>query len=385
MIGINHTRMNDNNKYIILKALATKGSMSRMELSKMSKLSKMTITAIVNEYIEQGIIQECGESNSSGGRRAKLLEIPRESLLTLGIYIGREHLQVGIISARGENIVSESIPFKDMETNDILIHNIFYLCDIMMKNPLKDNIWSIGVSCAGPLSLEDGRILNPPNFNQIHDLNIVDILKERYSLPCYLQNDMCVAALAESYYGNKKNFTNFFYLGVSYGIGGGVIINRKLYTGAHGLAGIIGHCIVEPGGIMCQCGKIGCLEKYSSIGAVLDFAREQSGDNTLTWLKLVDGLNKGNDVSIRALNRMADYLYIAINNFQMAYDMQGIIIGGKLYGAKKYIVERVRERMHSTDIKWKYCHEVNVQSSSFVGNASFNGIAALALENNIIV
>ena len=73
MIGINHTSMNGNNKYVIIKALATKGSMSRIELSKMSGLSKMTITAIVNEYIEQGIIRECGESDSSARQAGKVI------------------------------------------------------------------------------------------------------------------------------------------------------------------------------------------------------------------------------------------------------------------------------------------------------------------------
>ena len=385
MIGINHTSMNGNNKYVIIKALATKGSMSRIELSKMSGLSKMTITAIVNEYIEQGIIRECGESDSSGGRRAKLLEIPRESLLTLAVYIGRDNLQVGIVSARGETIVAESIPFKDIETNEMLVNNIFYLCDLMLKNPLKEHIWSIGVSCAGPLSIGDGRILNPPNFNKIHDLDIVDILKEKYSLPCYLQNDMCVAALAEAYYGNKNDYRNFFYIGISDGIGGGVILNKKLFIGTTGLAGIIGHSIVEPNGLRCQCGKTGCLEQYSSIGAVLRWAQEQSGDDGLMWLKLVDGLKDGNEISIRALNRMADYLYIALTNFQVAFDMECIIIGGKLYGAKEYIVNRVRKKMHSTAIAWEYCQKVNVEGSVFVGNASFIGTAALVLENSFSI
>lgn len=383
MTGVNHHDMNIKNKYVILKALATQGAMPRNELSKLSGLSKMAITAIANEYIEQGVLRECGELSSSGGRKPKLLELDPNALLTLSVSIDREMLLVGIVNARGTILRSEHIPFRQVDSNQILIDNLFYLCDIMMKDPLSRNFWGIGVSCVGPLSIEEGEILNPPDFGNIHNLQVVSLLKERYGLPCYLQNDMCLAALAEAYYGRHSLLKNFLYIGISSGIGGGIILNRKLFTGTSGLAGIIGHSIVQMNGLPCTCGQRGCLERYSSITAIVKWAREQSGDDSVTWMKLAGGILEGDPVSQCAIDRMAEFLYVAISNFQAAFDMQGVIIGGELYGAKDYIVSKMREKLQSETLKWSYRRKIEVEASSFMSDASFIGTAALTMENQL--
>lgn len=383
MTGVNHHDMNTKNKYVILKALATQGAMPRNELSMLSGLSKMAVTAIANEYIEQGVLRECGELSSSGGRKPKLLELNPNALLTLAVSIDREMLMVGIVNARGTILRSEHIPFRQVDTNQILTDNIFYLCDMMMQDSLRKNFWGIGVSCVGPLSIEDGEILNPPDFGNIHNLSIVRMLEERYDLPCYLQNDMCLAALAEAYYGRHSFLRNFLYIGISTGIGGGIIFNRKLFTGTSGLAGIIGHSIVQMDGLPCTCGQHGCLEQYSSITAIVKWAREQSGDDTITWMKLAGGILEEDALSQRAVDRMAEYLYVAISNFQAAFDMQGVIIGGELYGAKDYIVSKIREKLQSENLKWSYRRKIEVEGSSFMSDASFIGTAALTMENQL--
>lgn len=383
MTGVNHHDMNTKNKYVILKALATKGALPRNELSVLSGLSKMAVTAIANEYMEQGVLRECGELSSSGGRKPKLLELNPNALLTLAVSIDREMLLVGIVNARGTILRAEHIPFRQVDNNQILTDNIFYLCDMMMQDPLNRNFWGIGVSCVGPLSIEEGEILNPPDFGNIHNLSIVSLLEERYHLPCYLQNDMCLAALAEAYYGRHSLLRNFLYIGISSGIGGCVILNRKLFIGTSGLAGIIGHSIVQMDGLPCTCGQRGCLEQYSSITAIVKWAREQSGDDTITWMKLAGGILEGDSISQRAVDRMAEYLYVAISNFQAAFDMEGVIIGGELYGAKDYIVSKVRERLQSESLKWSYRRKIEVEGSSFVSDASFIGTSALTMENQL--
>ncbi len=383
MTGVNHRDMNTKNKYVILKALATQGAMPRNELSMLSGLSKMAVTAIANEYMEQGVLRVCGELSSSGGRKPKLLELDPNGLLTLSVSIDREMLLVGIVNARGTILRSEHIPFRQVDSNQILTDNLFYLCDMMMRDPLSRNFWGIGVSCVGPLSIEEGEILNPPDFGSIHNLPIVRLLKERYDLPCYLQNDMCLAALAEAYYGKHSSMKNFLYIGISAGIGGGIILDRKLFTGTSGLAGIIGHSIVQMDGLPCTCGQRGCLEQYSSLTAIVKWAREQSGDDTITWMKLAGGILEGNPLSQNVIDRMAEYLYVAISNFQAAFDMQGVIIGGELYGAKDYIVSRVRENLQSENLKWSYRRRIEVEGSSFMSDASFIGTSALIMENRL--
>ncbi len=124
------------------------------------------------------------------------------------------------------------------------------------------------------------------------------------------------------YFGNKHQYDNFIYVGVSAGIGAGVILDKKLYTGSTGLAGIVGHIIVEKDGIPCECGQKGCLEKYSSTRAAVRWAREHGADSGLSWLGLMDRAMKGDEICQKAIERMMEYLEVAIANLESAYDTQ---------------------------------------------------------------
>ena len=115
----------------------------------------------------------------------------------------------------------------------------------------------------------------------------------------------------------------------------------------------------------------------------MKWAREQSGDDSITWMKLAGGILEADSISQRAVDRMAEYLYVAISNFQAAFDMEGVIIGGELYGVKDYIVSNVRERLQSESLKWSYRRKIEVEGSSFVSDASFIGTSALTMENQL--
>lgn len=382
MIGMNQQNMNGINKHVLLKNIIINEPISRIELSRLTGLSKMTVTGLVKEYMDAGIVRECGAARSTGGRRRTYLQAAPESLLTLGIYVGRDNLKAGIINLKGQIIRSESIELSAMENNDVFLKGLFLLCDRLMQTPYSRKIWGIGISCAGPLLVKDGVILNPPDFNNIRDLPIVSCLEERYHLPAYLQNDICVAALAEVYFGNRNQYDDFIYVGISAGIGGGVIMNRKLYTGASGLAGIMGHIIVEKDGIPCECGQRGCLEMYSSTRAVVKWARENGAGEDLTWMELLVRASSGDEVCMKAVERMTEYLEVAFANMANAYDTQCFIVGGDLHIYQEKIVKRLEEKLRSRNFSWGQERNIHVESSSFIGSASFIGTAALVLENN---
>lgn len=382
MIGMNQQNMNGINKYILLKNIIINEPISRIELSHLTGLSKMTITGLIKEYMEAGIVRECGAAESTGGRKRTYLQVIPESILTLGIYISRDHLSVGIIDLKGQIIQSENMELSIMESNDIFLKKLFLLCDRLMQTRHRERVRGIGVSCAGPLLVKDGVILNPPDFNNIKNLPIVNCLEERYKLPTYLQNDICVAALAEVYFGNRNQYDDFIYVGISAGIGGGVIMNGKLYTGFGGLAGIMGHMIVEKDGIACECGQRGCLEKYSSTRAVVKWAREHGAGEPLTWMELLVRASSGDEVCIQAIERMIGYLEVAFANMANAYDTQCFIIGGDLHIYQEKIIKRLEEKLKSKSFSWGQERDIRVESSSFIGSASFIGTVALVLENN---
>lgn len=381
---MNQQSMNGMNKYILLKNMIIHEPISRIELSRMTGLSKMTITGLVKEYMDANIVRECGAADSTGGRKRTYLQVIPDALLTLGVFINRDNLYVGIINLKGQILQSDSIELTAMENNDTFLKKLYLLCDRLMKEEKAKKLWGAGISCAGPLLAKDGVILNPPDFNHIQSLSIVKCLKERYDLPVYLQNDMCVAALAEVYFGNRNHYDDFIYVGISSGIGSGVIINGRLHTGHGGLAGIMGHMIVEKDGLLCECGQRGCLEKYSSTRAVVKWAKEHGAGETLTWTELLLGALQGEKVCVQAMERMADYLEIAFANMANAYDTQCFIVGGDLRFYQETIVKRLEEKLNGNGFSWGAERDIRVESSAFVGNAPFIGTAALVLEGNFL-
>ncbi|MBC8569706.1 ROK family transcriptional regulator [Zongyangia hominis] len=377
--------MNGTNKFLLLKMIATQGPISRISLSEKTGLSKMTVTALVNEYIEKGIVYECGLSQNQGssGRRPILLDIVADSLLTLGINIDRDYVRAGIIDLRGNVVVSNSFPMGKISNAEDFMKAVYVLCDSILKTSGSPKVWGIGVSSIGPISVMDGVIYSPPAFYGIHDVPIVERLKERYDLPVYLAEDTKVSALAEMYFGNAQNYDYFFFVDIQPGVGGGMIIDRKLYSGAAGMAGSFGHSIVEPDGIPCECGQRGCLERYCSTRAVLHWAKDNGADPSLTWLSFLDKVESGDEICVQAVKRMCHYLAIGLTNIIAFFDPQCIFIGGDLWTIQDMVVNEVRkevmEHLWANDVRPK----IDILTSRFLNNADYIGTAALVMENNL--
>lgn len=382
MQGVNHQNMSEMNKFLLLKAISTRGPLSRIALSRDINLSKMTITSLIGEYIERGIVRECGPGESSAGRRPTLLEVVPEALLTLGICVGRDFLQVGIIDLQGHTVLSDQIQMSQITNEETFLNSLCAICDHILSSVDASKVWGIGISSIGPINIKEGIILNPPDFN-IGDIQIVARMREKYPFPVYIENDMAVSALAEMYYGAGKSYENFVYIGVTAGVGSGIIVGGRLYSGTTGLAGVIGHMLVEPNGEPCTCGQRGCLEAYSSIRAIVNWARKNGADPSLTWLDLLNKAVAGDPLCLQALDRMCHYLTIALINVVNLFDPQCILLGGEFWFGANLLLERMNKVVGQTVFAAEVRKNVPILRSQFPGNASFIGTAALVMESNL--
>ena len=244
----------------------------------------------------------------------------------------------------------------------------------------------IGISSIGPLNVQDGIILNPPNFHHIQNLSIAEPLAKRYQLPAYLENDMNVSALAEMYFGNGQTANNFIYVGITNGIGAGIIINRKLYNG-NGFGGEIGHTTVDIDGNLCGCGNRGCLETYASVPAALEWAKKEYQKQNMempdpSWLWLVDAATTGNEICRAAIERLCRYLAAALVSTINLFDPECIFIGGDIGFAAEITIPYLNDYVSRCKFSPAEC-AVPVYPSRFPGNAAFVGTAALVLERNL--
>lgn len=359
---------------------------SRLQLHHVLGLSKMTISNLVTEYIEEGVLQtvSSGTANASAGRRADLIEVVPNSLLTLGILIESSYIQIGIINLKGAILRSEQAKLSADDDESSFIRKMFMLIRMVVTDEYKDRLWGVGVSSIGPLDIKQGKILNPPYFNKIKDIDIVTPLKDHFNLPVYLENDVNVSGLAEMYFGDGQKYDSFVYVSVKAGIGSGIIVKNELFQGHNGFGGEIGHVTVHCDGMPCKCGNIGCLEKYASIPAILDWYAQQSGktisDQKSDWISLVDGATRGDELCIQAIDRMSDYLAAGLVTIVNVLDPQCIFMGGSIGPAHELIIPRLKEKIKKR--RFSPVGEIKVVHSSIPGISSFIGAAALVMEHN---
>ena len=265
--GYNSVRTKNRNRGIVLRLIAGK-QLSRADITKKIGLTKMAITKIVGELIEDGyIVEGKGESAPGVGRAPTFLEISAQSPVSLGLYISRNELAVIVCSFRLDRLFSESIPLKN-ESKSSLEEKIFSLCDKALRFTAEAfperKFLGIGVSAVGPLNPSTGVILDPTNFYGITDYPVAELLMNRYHLPVYLENDMNAAAIAEHFYGIGRVTDSFMYVGITNGIGAGIILDGHPCKLGCKSVGEIGHMSIQCEGPVCNCGNHGCLEQMTS-------------------------------------------------------------------------------------------------------------------------
>ncbi len=210
----------------------------------------------------------------------------------------------------------------------------------LIKKSGIEEISKIGIIFAGPVDSKNGTIISSPNIIGLKNYNITDRIQNHFNVKVYLQNDASASTIAEKLYGSAKPFSNFVYITLSTGIGGGIFIDNKLYRGSHGMAGELGHMVILPNGPICGCGRRGCLEAIASgkgiarrvienISAVKNstiFSDMNPAD--IDAKKIFAAKRSGDMFAQLIVEETIYYLAVGIVNIINILDPQAIIIGG---------------------------------------------------------
>ena len=184
----------------------------------------------------------------------------------LGIDIGGTKLAVGLVTPAGELLAQVREPSRASEGPDALIERAVGMSRAALAEAglSLDAIGAIGVGCGGPLDPWRGVVLNALNNPGWIDIPLVARLEEALGRPTFLDNDANAPALGEHRFGAGRGVRHLVYLTISTGVGGGLILDDRLYRGENGYAGELGHISVRVGGRPCHCGSTGCIEAYCS-------------------------------------------------------------------------------------------------------------------------
>lgn len=390
-MGQNKKGVKLQNQALVLKLIATRPGISRVDMAKIAGLTKMTIGNLVAEMMAHGLIEEDGESQPAGaanavGRSPIALRIAASSPCILGISIKRGLYQFVLADLAG-TVLERSVR-TDQGPLDAasLIALVKAEVDGLRKRT-KRRILGIGIACIGPVNSVDGIIVNPANFYDIRDVPIVDIMKKHTGLPVFLINDGNAGALAEKTYGLGRDVENYFYLHILFGIGAGLILENKLYAGVYGQSGEIGHTTINFAGPKCSCGNTGCLELYANIGNMRahirtlsllypDSAIARSPDPAL--FEIIDAANSGDNLAIAALDRFCDYLSHAVANIVSLLDVCHVIVDYRSTVPGDALETLLTAKMSFSVHKHQY-RELRIVRSRFNGQAPlFGAVACIA-------
>jgi glucokinase len=257
---------------------------------------------------------------------------------------------------------------------------------------LSDDVIAVGAGVAGLVDSNEGVLRFSPNVSW-RDLPIAERITEALGLPCQLDNDANVAAWAEWRFGAGRGYRHMLLVTLGTGIGGGIVAGRRLFRGAHGFGGEIGHFIVEPNGPLCGCGNRGCWEQVASGHAIGRLGREAArehpdsllaelaGDpDAVSGVIVADAARRGDAVANGVLHEVGRRLGEGIAGLINVLDPQVVVVGGGAVEAGDALLEPARERCAAAIEGPAYRPKVPIVPAVLGNDAGAIGAAALALE-----
>jgi ROK family./MarR family. len=371
------------NKSLVLETIYNEAPISRADIAQRVGLNKGTVSSLVNELIEGQLIYESGPGKSNGGRRPVMLLFNEKAGYSIGIDLGVNYI-LGILTDLKGNIVSEVQKKLCVHSVDQVKPILFEIIEELSR-PIRGchyGIIGIGFGIPGIVS-HDGEILLAPNLGW-KNIRIKEEIEDRFQVPVIIENEANAGAYGEKLYGAGKEFDNILYVSAGIGIGVGVILHGKLFTGSGGFSGEMGHTIIQVNGKECTCGSKGCWEQYASEKALLEEAKKIGlpipDKEFLSIEYLVELAEAGNKEVIHLFGKIGTYLGVGLTNIINTFNPDQIIIGNRLALAKKWLEEPMKQFVKSHALTFHQQH-LAINFSKLSTHSTAIGMCALSIDH----
>ena len=281
----------------------------------------------------------------------------RYRLPVLAIDIGGTNIRTAVVSDKYQIIAKEKCLTLADEGPQSVIERMLSAVDHLLGNVSLSQLHSISIAAAGAINVEEGVVTLSPNLPGWHDVPLRDIVAKKYGINTFLINDANAAALGEHRFGAGRGINNLIYLTVSTGIGGGIIIDNRLYSGECGGAGEIGHMTIDVNGPRCSCGNIGCLERLASGTAMAKDAIRRINDGerssltemvasrieNITAKEVEMAARNGDSLALEVISQAGTYLGVGLVNLVNIFNPAMIIIGGGMAKMRDLLLNPARQ------------------------------------------
>jgi predicted NBD/HSP70 family sugar kinase len=331
----------DINRQIVLNYVREREPISRAEIARETELQRSTISAIVEDLKTEGLVEEVGEGESTGGRRPTLLKLRAAGPIALGVSITPTCTTIATSDLAGRVIDQEEfLTDADKTLNQV----ISVLRDFTSR--YKGSIEGVGVSLPGLVDPSTGTALYIPYFLW-RDLPISEMISDAVGLPVVIDNDANAVALAELWFGRPEvnDARDFILVLVAEGVGTGIIFDGQVYRGQRGAAGEFGHMVIGRGApVPCSCGSDDCWEAFSSErAAIARYVKLSGASNKVTFIEVVDRALGGEADAKAALVETGRQLGVGISNLIIGFSPEAVVVGGEIARAWNLIESALTE------------------------------------------
>jgi glucokinase len=302
--------------------------------------------------------------------------------LVLGLDIGGTKLAAGVVDATGRTLSFLVTPSRPVEGARVGMDRLFALGARAVAQSTVDwsRIGAVGIGCGGPLDSGTGVLLEPPHLPGWRDVPVTSWAEAEFGRPAVLDNDGTAGAAGEHRFGAGTGTRHLVYLTLSTGVGGGLVVDGRLYRGAAGNGGELGHVTVDRAGRPCRgCGRRGCLEAYASGTAIAERYREAGGDPAATAADVQVAAAAGEPLAVAVWQSTVDALVCGLTSIVNLLEPEVLVLGGGVTRAGEQLLGPVRAGVHATAMG-PAARAVRVVRAELGDRVGVVGAAAIAYE-----
>lgn len=323
------------NREVVLRLVWSEREISRAEVARRTSLSRSTVSNIVDELFETGLLRDAGAGQSMGGKPPKMMAFHDDVYGIIGVDLGATHLGVALTNLRGHMVQHRQVDHDVRNDPKGTIAKLTELIRELVGDCPRTMTRVIGIGLAVPTPVDPAQpnTFSPRVLPKWRNVRLAEVLEAEFQVPVLADNDANLGALAEHWWGAGRDGHDLAYLKLATGIGCGLVLDGSIYRGARFLAGEMGHVSVDPNGPVCSCGQRGCLVTFVGTPAVLARA-VSNGSVYADFPALVAGAGNGEAVAIDVIAEAASHLSIAIWNLVNVVNPATVVLGGTLALAK---------------------------------------------------
>jgi len=306
--------------------------------------------------------------------------------LTIGVDLGGTNIKVGLVTAEGEVVRRHRVTTEAHHGPQAVADRICQACRDLLTAAGEGpgTVSGVGVGSPGTIDMDNGVVLFSPNLDGWNDVPLRRMVEDGLAMRCVVDNDANVAALAEQWVGAGQGSGSLVLLTLGTGIGGGIVLDGRIWHGGNGVAGEVGHMSINPDGPLCGCGNRGCLEAYASATAMVRRMREAIEAGTPTTLAarkdeltaaLIHGAAVAGDAAAREnIEQTGRYLGLGVSNLMHILNPEAIAFSGGVTAAGEMLLEPVRR-----EVEWRTLEasrrNVRISISALTQDAGLIGAA----------